>query len=97
VRILALLSVLIALASVSFVTATALGQDDISRAPAPEFAEGVPQLMPMTKPEPAVSTAPLSRGGIDEIAVIAAVYWLLLAGVAVRRARRRGYSVSTAA
>ena len=87
-RILALLSVLVALVSVSFVTATALGQDDISRAPAPEFAEDVPRLMPMTQPKPAAATTPMSRGGIDEVAVIAAAYWLLLAGVAVRRSRR---------
>lgn len=95
-RILALLSVLTALASVSFVSATALGQDDISRAPTPEFAEDVPRLLPMTSTEPAASTARVSPGGIDELAVIAAAYWLLLGGVALRRARR-AYSVSTAA
>ena len=86
-RILALLSVLIALAGVSFVTATAVGQDDVSPAPRSEFAEGVPRLIPMTKPEPAISTAPMARSGIDEVAVIAAAYWLLLGGVALRRSR----------
>ena len=95
-RILALLSVLIALASVSLVTATAFGQDDTRPAPAPEFGAGFPRLMPMTTPEPAASPAKISRGGIDQLAVAGAAYWLLLGGVALRRSRRR-YSVSTAA
>ncbi len=49
--------------------------------------------MPMTTSEAATSTATLSRGKIDDIAVIAAVYWLLLAGVALRRTKRRDYAV----
>ena len=95
-RILALLSVLAALVSVTVVTATALAQDDVTRAPTPRFAEDVPQLLPMTKQPPAASATSVSHGGIDELAVIAAAYWLLLGGVAARRARR-AYSVSTAA
>lgn len=94
-RILALLSVLVALVSVSVVTASALAQDDVTRAPTPQFAEDVPQLLPMTKQQPATATS-VSRSGIDELAVIAAAYWLLLGGVAARRARR-AYSVNTAA
>ena len=93
-RILALLSVLIALASVSLVTATAVGQDDKGRAAAPEYGDDVPRLMPMSTPKAATSTASLSRGGIDDIAVIAAIYWLLLAGVALRRTKRRDYAVT---
>ena len=95
-RILALLSVLVAIASVSVVTASALAQDDVTRAPTPEFAEEVPQLLPMTKQQPAASATSASRGGVDDLAVIAAAYWLLLGGVTVRRARA-AYSVSTAA
>ena len=85
-RILALLSVLIALASVSLVTATAVGQDDQGRAAVPEFGDDFPRLMPMSTPEAATATTTLSRGGIDDIAVIAAIYWLLLAGAAAARA-----------
>ena len=95
-RILALLSVLVALVSVSVVTASALAQDGVAGAPTPQFAEDVPQLLPMTKQQPAASATPVSRGGIDELAVVAAAYWLLLGAVAARRARR-AYSVSTAA
>jgi hypothetical protein len=96
VRILALLSVLIALVGVSVVTATALGQDDVDRAPTPAFGEDVPRLMPMTTHEPSASATSISRGGIDELAVLGAAYWLLLGAVALRRSRR-SYSVSTAA
>jgi hypothetical protein len=96
VRTLALLSVLIALASVTFVTATALGQDEVSHTPTPDFAEGVPRLLPMNQPKPTASATPVSSGGIDQLAALAAAYWLLLAGVALRRSRR-SYSVSTAA
>jgi hypothetical protein len=87
VRILALLTLLIVLASVSVVTASAAGQDDSSRA-TPAFGEDVPRLLPMTSVEPAGSATPVSRSGIDELALIGAAYWLLLGGVALRRVAR---------
>jgi hypothetical protein len=88
VRILALTSLVLALACVFAVTATALGQDDIRTAPTPEFAEDVPPLLPMTTAEPASARTRLSGTGIDELAVVGAAYWLLLGGVALRRYRR---------
>jgi hypothetical protein len=93
VRILALLAVLIAVASVSCVTATALGRDDISNPSPPQFGEDVPQLLPMTAAEPATTgPASVSRSGVHELAVIAAAYWLVLGGVALRRSSRAGIS-----
>lgn len=86
VRKLALLSLIVVVACVSGVTATALGQDDVRSASRPEFAEDVPPLLPMSVTKPAATSAPV--GGIDERILIAAAYWLLLGGVALRRARR---------
>jgi hypothetical protein len=92
VRKLLVLSLLVALAGTSFLTATAAARDDISRAPTPEFAEDVPRLLPMTRPDPAATSAPASRGDLDAdaLAAIAALYWLVLGGVALRRSRRTG-------
>ena len=86
-RKLVLLSLFFVLACNSCLTATAAAKADISRAPTPQFSEDAPRLLPMTPVERATGTAPTSGGELpaDALAVIAALYWLVLGGIALRR------------
>jgi hypothetical protein len=98
VRILAVISLVVMLACAFGATATVFAQDDVMSAPTPAFAEDAPPLLPVTQTAGAtVGNEPLRRASSDEPLLIAAFYWLLLGGVALRRAQRRGYSVRTAA
>lgn len=91
-RILALLT----LVSAFGLTAPALGQEPAQPVVAAEFADDFPALLPMraTAHDDAGSTASGALGP-DERALIAAAYWLLLGGVALRRVTRRSPDDST--
>jgi hypothetical protein len=98
VRILVVISLVVVLGCAFGATATVFGQDDVRSSSTPAFAEDAPPLLPVTQtPGATVANEPLRRASSDEPLLIAAFYWLLLGGVALRRAKRRGYSVRTAA
>ncbi len=86
-RILALFSLLVALGCVFGVTATALGQDDVKTPATTTVTADVPPLLPMTvSPQPTASSVSTSATDFDEPVAIAALYWLLLGGLALLRA-----------
>ena len=93
-RILATLALILTVLCLFAVVTTALGQDAPEPPPPPPAApvtEDVPALFPMTTSgTPATSTPPVRSTGIAEPVVIAAAYWLLLGGLALRRATQVG-------
>ena len=85
--------------AVGGVAAPALGQERPKPAPTETPAigpEDFPRLRPIA-PVAQATPASTASGGIeaDERVLIAATYWLLLGGVALRRARRRPYSIAS--
>ena len=91
-RILAPLSLILTVLCLFAVVTTALGQEAPGPPPPPApVAEDVPALFPLSAPALPATTAPRVRStGIAEPAVIAAVYWLLLGGLALRRKTQLG-------
>lgn len=80
-------------------TAPALGQERAKPAPTETPAIGPEDFPPLRPIAPVAQSARASTasGGIeaDGRVLIAATYWLLLGGVALRRARRQAYSVAS--
>lgn len=57
---------------------------------APEFVQSFPALVPVdSTPETRSSAKPSGALGLNGLALAAAIYWLLLGALAVRRARSK--------
>ena len=95
-RILALTVMLLAVLGVVGVAVTAVAGDEAEAVPAKTIASESPPadamparpLLPMptaTPTDSAGGTSPLQQASSDAPVMIAAIYWLLLAGVALRR------------
>ena len=98
-RILAVVSLLLATLCVPGVAASAFGQS----APTPTAAEtpaigpeDFPPLQPIAPVTTQTASSPSASGGIepDERVLVAATYWLLLAGFALRRVACGGSNVA---
>jgi hypothetical protein len=85
--------------AVAGVAAPALGQERPKPAPTETPAIGPEDFPPLRPIAPVAQTtqASTASGGIeaDGRVLLAATYWLLLGGVALRRARRQAYSIAS--
>jgi hypothetical protein len=99
VRILALVSLVLAGICVLGVAATTLGQAEATPPRTETVAlepKDFPPLRPIAPVAQAAPRSPASGGaGADERVLIAATYWLLLGGLALRRVTRRAQGPST--
>ena len=93
-RRLALIGVLVAVAGLAGIAVTVVAGDDaeavpaktIASATAPPEAAPAPPLLPMPRAADTGTPAwPLREASSDAPVLIAALYWLLLAGIALRR------------
>jgi hypothetical protein len=98
VRILALTVVLVAVAGAVGIAVTAVAGDDAEALPAktiasetaPPDAAPVRPLLPMpAAANTATGATPLREASSDAPLLIAAIYWLLLAGIVLRRIAAR--------
>ena len=96
-RILALTLVLLAVVGLVGIAVTAIAGDEAEAVPAktiasettPSEAMPVRPLLPMPASVDTAASAPLREASSDAPLVMAALYWLLLGGIAVRRVRHQ--------
>jgi hypothetical protein len=75
---------------VLFLSVPAVAQEPAGPVLAPGFAESYPALRPIEDtPQPTAGTQASGALGLNDLALAAAIYWLLLGALALRRAQLR--------